>query len=71
MATGIAYLIRALPSTARVKTITVIFFPLLAQGRVVLHGGVPGSAAEDRHVGLSVQAICVSRVQEPVITVIA
>ena len=71
MATGIAYLIRALPSMARVKMTNATFFPLQARRRVVLHGGVPGSAVEVRPVGLSVQAICVSRVQEPVITVIA
>ena len=71
MATGIAYRIRALPSMARVKMTNATFPRLQARGRVVLRGDVRGSAVEDRHVGLSVQGICVSRVQEPVITVIA
>lgn len=56
---------------ALVKMTNVTFPRLQARGRVVLQGGVRGSAVEAWHVGLSVQGICVNQVQEPAITVIA
>jgi hypothetical protein len=72
MGTGIVSLIRALPSMARVKTITLIFPRLQARRGVVWHGGVPGSAVKvGEHVCRSVQGSCVSRVLARVMTGIA